>query len=252
MSISPAYIAFKMAMEISPIILTGGIAKATGGALPILALTENAFSLLSGALSGGSNPLSAIVQSVSNSTNPLASLEAQLDSFFAHYTPLPGASLINNQVATYPFANQQVAANAIIAQPLNVSMRMLCPVRNLAGYPIKFAVMTGLQKSLTQHVSMGGLFSVVTPSYIYINCILTGLRDVSAGGSNQGQFVWQWDFTQPLVTQQAATQALNSLTQTLTNGTQPSGGTPSLSTGLAVGNPTTLFTSGLSSQSGIP
>jgi hypothetical protein len=224
MSISPGYIAFKMATQLSPIILTGGIATALGGALPIIALTESGLSLLAGALSGSSS--------------------IELDNFFAHYTPLPGASLINNQVATYPFANQAIAANAIIAQPLNISLKMICPVRNLLGYPLKFATMSALQKSLSQHNSMGGTYSIVTPSYIYTYCIMTGMRDISGGDSKQLQYEWQLDFMQPLVSLQAAQQALSGLMQTITNGT-PISGTPTWSSGLSIGNPTSALTQSL-------
>jgi hypothetical protein len=244
MSATPAYIAFKIACEISPVILTNGIATALGGALPILLLTESTASALSGIASSGANPIAGLLNSVGNSLS-LTGIDQQLDSFFAHFMPLPGASLINNQISMYPFANQQVAANAIIAQPLTVSLKMICPVRGDAGYPIKLSIMSSLQKSLTQHNSIGGTYSVVMPSYIYANCIMTGMRDISSGESKQSQYVWQLDFTQPLVTQQAATQALNSLMQSLTNGTQPSTGIPTSPTGLQVGNPTSLVTSGL-------
>lgn len=240
---TPAYIAFKMAMQTSPIILTNGIATALGGALPILALTESTGSLLIGAASAGSNPLAGLLNTARNSFS-LTGVDQQLDSFFAHYVVMPGSSLINNQVATYPFANQQVAANAIIAQPLNVSLRMICPVSAATPWPVKFAIMSALQKSLSQHNSMGGTYSVVTPSYIYTNCIMTGMRDITSSGPDRIQETYQIDFFQPLVTQQAATQALNGLMNTINNGT-PIVGQPTWSGGLAVGNPTSLVTSGI-------
>ena len=221
MSVSPDFVAFKLAFQISPIILTGGIATNLGGALPIVALTEGANFVIS-LLEGG------------------ASIE--LDNFFASYLPLPGASLINNQVALYPFANQSVAANAIIAQPLNVSMLMRCPAgRNSGGYPLKLATMTALQNSLSQHNGMGGTYSIVTPSFIYTYCIMTGMRDASGGDSKQSQYDWQLDFMQPLVSIQSAQTALNGLMQKLTDGT-PISGTPSWTpAGLAVGNPSNLI-----------
>jgi hypothetical protein len=239
MSVSPAYIAFKMACEISPIILTGGIATALGGAIPIVALTETPLGILSGIASAGSNPLAGALNSLVAGTSG-AGIDQTLDNFFARYVPVTGGSLIKNQVATYPFANQAVAANAIIAQPLNISMKMLCPVNTIAGYPIKLATITALQATLAQHNNQGGLYSVVTPSFIYTNCILTDMRDVSSGETRQAQYAWQLDFFQPLVTLQAATQALNGLMQTLTNGTAVNG-TPGAATGLSIGNPTSAI-----------
>jgi hypothetical protein len=219
MSISPGYVAFKLAQELSPIILTRGIATAVGGYLPIIALTEG-LNFAAGLLTGGD--------------------ALNLDNFFAHYTPLPGGSLIKNQVATYPFANQSIAANAIISQGLNISLMMNCPARGTLGYAVKLATMTALKATLDQHNNSGGTYSVVTPSFIYTDCILTDFRDVSGGESKQYQYQWQLDFFQPLVSLQAAQTALNNLMQRLTNGTPP--GTPSgaAAIGLPVGSPLSL------------
>lgn len=222
MSVSAGYVAFKIANQLSPIILTGGIAAAIG-AIPIIAITEGA-TFVTELLSGDEN--------------------IELDDFFAHYYPLPGATLIQNQIAQYPFANQSVAANAIIAQPLNISLMMVCPARNTFGYPLKLATMIALQGALAQHNGSGGTYSIVTPSYIYTNCIMTSMRDVSGGDSKQSQYQWQLDFQQPLVTLAAAQTALNGLMQKLTDGTAVSG-TPGWSSGLPVGNPTSLLTSSI-------
>ena len=170
-----------------------------GGALPIVALTETTLGILSGIAGAGSNPLAGALNSVTGLLSG-SGIDQTLDRFFARFMAMPGGTLINNQAATYPFANQAVAANAIIAQPLNVSLKMLCPVKTPAGYPIKLATITALQGTLAQHNNQGGLYSVVTPSYIYTNCIMTGMRDVSAGETKQAQYAWQLDFFQPLVT----------------------------------------------------
>jgi hypothetical protein len=226
---SPSYAAFvswKLAFQLSPIILTGGIATGLGGALPIVALTEGA-NFVTSLLTGGVN--------------------IDLDGFFANYQPLAGSSLIRQQVGMYPFANQTVAANAVIAQPLNVSMAMTCPAGNASGgYPLKLVIMTALQNSLQLHNSTGGLYTVITPSYIYTNCILTDMIDVSGGDSKQSQYMWQLNFIQPLVTIQSAQTALNGLMQKLSDGTAPQGGSPSWSiAGQLVNNPTNLLTSSL-------
>lgn len=250
MGLSPAYVAFKLAYEISPIILTGGIATNLGGALPIVALTEGA-NLIGDLISG--------------------QVDLELDNYFAHYMPMPGASLVNNQISLMPFANQTVAANAIIAQPLNISMLMQCPARPapalpgtglsinglnvipssiplLGGYSSKLAVMTSLQNTLAQHNGMGGTYSIVTPSYIYTFCIMTGMRDVSGGNSGQVQYAWQMDFSQPLVSIASAQTALSGLMQKLTDGSTISGTPTWTPAGLGIGNPINLLSSSLVPQ----
>lgn len=180
-----------MGFQISPIILTGGLAKfIPGGMLPIVALTQTGNFAL-GLLQGNVN--------------------LNLDSFFAQFRPLPGTSLVNNQIGKYPFANQAVAANAIIAQPLNVSLLMACPANSQGGYISKLMTMSALKVALDAHNSAGGTYTIATPSYIYTGCILTNLRDVSQGNGKQVQTEWQWDFEKPLVAQADAAQALNGL-----------------------------------------
>lgn len=182
---------FQLGYQISPIILTGGLAAfIPGGMLPIVALTQSGNFVL-GLLQGN--------------------VSLNLDSFFAQFRPLPGTTLVNNQIGKYPFANQAVAANAIIAQPLNVSLSMACPANTQGGYVSKLMTMSALKTALDAHNSAGGTYTVATPSYIYTNCILTNLRDVSAGTGKQVQTEWQWDFEQPLVSQSGAAQALSGL-----------------------------------------
>jgi len=174
---------YQLSYEISPIILSGGLAQAVpGGLLPIIAITEAAnfgFSILN-----GGNPLN-------------------LNNFFGHFRPLPGASLVSNDIAMYPFANQSYAANAIIAKPLNISMLMNCPANANGGYISKMITFTALKAALDAHNQAGGTFVVATPSYVYLNCILTSLTDVSRPDSQQPQNAWQFDFMQPLISQGA-------------------------------------------------
>lgn len=188
---STGYSVFKLGYEISPILLVGGIASVIpGGMLPIVALTE-AESFTLGILQGSNVP--------------------SLDQFFAHWKPVGGTTLIDNQVGQYPFANQAVAANAIIAQPLQVSMLMYCPVQSEGGYTSKLATLTVVQQTLAQHNATGGLYTVATPSNIYANCILVKVTDVSGGESHQPQYAWQFDFIQPLITANQTVQVLNNL-----------------------------------------
>jgi len=201
--ISPGYIAYKLAFQLSPIVLTGGVATGIPGSmLPIIALTEAA-SFVTGLLSGAE--------------------DVELDDFFAHFAPVPGSTLIDQQIGTYPFANQTVAANATIAQPLQLSMLMICPARDELGYATKLVTMMALKAALDQHNLSGGTYTVITPAYFYTNGILTGLRDVSNASTKQPQNAYQWDFTFPLLTLEAAQSAQNSLMSKLTGNTQVSG-----------------------------
>ena len=182
---------YKLAFEISPIVLVGGVASgAPMNLLPLVLITE-AGNFVTGLLSGGSDD--------------------DLDGFFAHFKPIAGATLVDNEVGHYSFANQAVAANAIIANPLRISLRMDCPVQGPGGYTARLATMTALSATLALHSSQGGLFAVATPSYIYTNCVLRSLRDVTTGEGRQVQVAWQWDFEQPLVSLSGAAGALNTL-----------------------------------------
>jgi len=170
-----------------------------GGILPIIALTET-LNFPAGILSGGSDLL-------------------DLDDFFATFVPLPGSTLIDNKYGQFPFANQQVAANAVITQPLVISYRMICPAQNELGYPLKLATMTALQASLAQHGVSGGTYICATPSFFYTNCVMLGMRDTSDSRSQQAQNTYQLDFWQPLLTLQSALQAQNNLMSQVTGQT---------------------------------
>jgi len=189
---------YQLAYEISPIILSKGLATfVPGSLLPIIAITEAAnfgFSLLN-----GKNPL-------------------DLNNFFGHFRPLPGATLIDYDIAAYPFANQSYAANAVIAKPLKISLLMNCPANMNGGYVSKMITFTALQAALQAHIQQGGTFIVATPSYIYLNCILTNLTDVSRPDSQQPQNAWQFDFVQPLVSQ-APQNTLGALMSSFQSGT---------------------------------
>jgi hypothetical protein len=203
-SITPGLAAFKLAFQLSPLWLVDGIAAGIpGGHLPVIAITES-LNLITGLASGS---------------------DISLDDFFANYEVAPGGTLISNQVGTYPFANQTVAANAIISQPLHFSLLMTCPARQRFGYASKLAVMSTLQTALSQHNNRGGTYMVVTPSYIYTNCLMTGMTDVSPGGNAQVQLKWQFDFVQPLLSLNTSIfqQAANSVISAIGGGQQTTG-----------------------------
>jgi hypothetical protein len=195
-AISSREASFKLSFQLSPIIMTGGIASfIPGGLLPIMTLASN---LSNGIFSG----------------TPTSS---NLDNYFAYYQPLPGSTLISQQIATYPFANSQIAANATIQQPLTVSMLMICPVGGGATYTQKLAIITAMQLAFQQHNINGGLYTVMTPFFIYTNMILTDMTDTSSGATHQVQNTYKLDFIQPLVSSNAAASAQNSLMGQITN-----------------------------------
>jgi hypothetical protein len=193
---------FQLAYELSPIILQNGLAaNVPGSLLPIVALTEAANSAFT-------------ILNFQNPINP--------NNFFAHFRPLPGGTLVDNDVSVYPFANQTYAANAIIAKPLKFSILMNCPANTNGGYIAKQITFGALKAALDTHNQAGGTYIVATPSYIYQNCIMTGLHDVSRPDSQQPQNAWQFDFIQPLVAQQP-TNVLNSLMGAYQAGIQSTG-----------------------------
>jgi hypothetical protein len=175
-----------------------------------------------------------------------SNLTPQLDGYNANFKPLQGSTLFDLSLSTYPFANMAVAANAVIANPLHISMLMSFPATNDMPYKRRSSILTNLVTRLRTHALSGGTYTVITPGFIYVDTILTTITDVS-GDPNKPQESLKWDFVQPLVSQQAAAQAQNNLMQTLTNGT-PVVDTPTWSSGLPVANPTATLTQSLSNQ----
>ena len=201
MSYSAGAAVFKFGFELSPIVLTGGIFSDPGfpgGALPLIAITQP-LAFVNGLLSGGDN--------------------VNFDSFFANFNPASGSTLIDNDIGHYPFANQAVAANAVIQKPTLLSMLMYCPAKGPDGYALKLATMTVLVQVLKYHIRKGGTFTVLTPAQIYTSGLLVKLTDVSGGESKQAQNTYQWDFEFPLLTQDDTQPFLNSTMNTLTGQT---------------------------------
>lgn len=194
---SVGYAAWKIAFQVSPIILNNGITGLLGGRmLPIIAITE-ALSFPLGLLSGGEN--------------------IGLDSFFANFQVIAGSDVINQDLARVPFANQTVAANAVIRQPNAVSMMMVCPAQGTVGYYAKLPIMLSVIEALKMHNAQGGTYTIVTPSYVYTNCVMRRMFDASTNQTLQPQHQWQLDFEKPLITLADAEQAQNGLMSMLTN-----------------------------------
>lgn len=197
---SAGYSLYKLGFEGSPIILTGGVATLIpGGMLPIMAVTES-LNLVDGLLSG------------------MDILD--LDNLLCHYAPNPGIELVKNEVATYPFANQTVAANSIIAQPKRISYTMTCPAKDKGGYFFKLAAITALQTVLETHNASGGLYICVTPSKIYTNCLMVSMTDASSAETRQPQHQWVIELMQPLITPSAAASTQSNFMSKMTGQTQ--------------------------------
>lgn len=227
MPVSAAQTAFNLSFGISPIILVGGIASLIpGGMLPIIALSQAA-NFVDGLLSG-------------------SNLD-DLDDYLLQFKPLQGGTLIDQKIGMYPFANQQVAANAVIREPLAISMLMIISAKPyIAGYLTKAAVIAGLVATLANHNNNGGLYTVATPAYMYTNLVMLAMRDVSRNDSKQPQNAYQIDFIQPLVTLQQAQQAqqqLNSSMAQINSGAPTDGSTSGLPN--TIGAPQTQATSSI-------
>ena len=195
--------------EISPIILVNGVAG-VGGMLPIVQLLQPASfsSGLSGRFLG------------SGSLTDQLGITGPSDGWFAHFKPLPGTGMICNEVGRYTFANQIVAGNAMIVQPLHVSFQMTCPARGDDGFATKFAIMNSLKQTLSQHTALGGLYTLALPFGLYDSCLLRDLKYAGDGAGKQVAVMWQWDFEQVLVTQEQAEQVQSQLMQKISSGTQ--------------------------------
>jgi len=209
---------FKLGYEISPVILSG-TSRITqflpAQLLPIIALTES-INFARGILGGGEN--------------------LDLNDFFAHFRPVPGGTLISNRIGDYPFANQRVAANAIVVDPLNISLQMVCPARGPGGYLTKLATLSALRATLNLHSTTGGTYIVATPGFIYVDCLLTGMRDITQQTGQQVQAEFQLDFTRPLITEEDAIEAMNAQMSAIASGAPTTGASsgPGLTVGQAL------------------
>lgn len=208
----------QLSFQVNPIILTGGVAaQIPGGMLPIMSIFSQS-SFDSATFLG--LPYSA----------------ADLDDAFGAFNVLPGGTLINQSIGKYPFAEQSVAANAVIREPLTISVIMDAPMRGANAWAIKMAVMTALKATLDSHNRSGGTYTVVTPAYQYDNLIMTSLTDNSRGNNPLPQNAWRFDFERPLVALQELQQAFNQFTQKISNQVPP-GGMTGPNPGQVSGNP---------------
>lgn len=219
---------YQLAYQVSPLYLTGGITSNLPSAIqPFLSyVMPNAFTVL------GPPYLPSAEKSYNTD---------DLDNAFGAFSIIPGGTLNKNTIAKYPFANQYVATNAAIREPLNLSLIWDTPMRGPGAWDIKLATMTSIKKILDAHVNIGGTFTVATPSFIYTNMLLTGLTDNSRGNIPLPQNAWRFDFERPLVVQTELQQAYNLNQQLLkiTNGLPTMGELTSIlaALGLAANSP---------------
>lgn len=200
MSISTGQAIFQRNYQISPIFFVNGIAG-----------------------DGNSSSISSYLQ---NGDAP-----SSLDNYFANFKPLAGGTLEDWGVADYPLAALTVAANAVVQQPLHISMLMVCPVQANAqnNYARKIATISALKASIDNHILTGGWFDVLTPAFFYQGCLLTELKDVTTSDTKQVQLQYQWNFTKPLITEEQAGTVQTTFLNKVTQGFKVSGqswGTP--------------------------
>jgi len=191
----PSNTQIELQYQVNPIVLTGGSASQVPGAmLPIMSLF------------GGGNGLGLPY-------NP-----NDLDSAFGAFNVLPGGTLVQQTIAKYPFANQFVAANATVREPLTISVIMDAPMRGPKAFVNKQAVFSALKATLDNHNNAGGTYTVVTPAYMYTDLILVSLTDNSRGNNSLPQNAWRFDFEKPLVALADLQGAQNLLMSKISNG----------------------------------
>lgn len=198
--------------------------------------SESPIILVAGTAGQGQYPISAILNAAAflagitsnSSANTNNSSQAGYSyNNFGVFSVLPGGTLIDNQIAHYPLANQAVAANAVVTDPLKISLVMTAPALEEIPFSIKQSVFKALKSTLDQHISLGGYFTVQTPSYIYENCLLESLVDGSDDDhGGQPQVRWLWTFEQPLLTVQQGQAAQAQAAARITNGQYNTGNPP--------------------------
>lgn len=170
--------AFKLAFEVSPILLVDGIAsKIPGGVMPIAVLTEG-LSIVNGLLHG----------------------EIRTRSMAA-FTPMAGTTLVQQDICNLNFYNRVTAANATVKKPNRVVMQMIRPASTEdGGYITKGMTFTALKMALDMHNQYGGCYTVMTPSFIYTRCLMRSFIDTSGFSeqNKQVQHTRQIEFEQPL------------------------------------------------------
>ena len=213
----------QLSYQVCPIILTGGIAaQVPWSMMPLMSLF---------------NPGGPTLNLPFNIND--------LDDAFGAFNVVPGGQLVLQQIGKYPFANQSVAANAVIREPLTISVLMDTPMRPMNGvspWVLKHTVFTTLKNTLENHNNAGGTYIVATPAYLYENLVLTSLTDVSRAAGTIPQNAWRFDFEKPLVALSDLQGAQNFLTSQLTQGLVTNGQNTGTQTGATTAQPQQMRT----------
>ncbi|UMM63157.1 hypothetical protein [Aristophania vespae] len=192
----------ELAYTASPILLTGGVAEKMGGTVPILLYTQ-AIALVNGLISGG----------LAGGLN----IPTSASELWCNWYAGQGAEYINNKIAHYPFANQSVAANAVIRQPTQLTMRMECPARGPGAMVTKLATLQSLQAILAKHSAIGGQFVIITPGQIFTGMLLTGMTDNSQTQQSPASS-FDFKFERPLTQISEGVQQQSTLMKKLSGG----------------------------------
>jgi hypothetical protein len=218
---------YKLMYQVCPIVLVGGIAsQIPDGMLPVLNLMYQNY-----------------IQDDGKSHLRLPDNISDLDDVFGTFNILPGGTLIAQTIGKYPFANQWVAANAVIHEPLTVSAIMDAPMRGGGGgssvdaWSVRQVIFMALKATLESHNNQGGLYTIATPAYMYENMVMTALTDNSRGNNSIPQNAWRWDFEKPLVVLSELQGAQNNTISKMSNKVPTNGQVSGPQPGTAVGNP---------------
>ena len=114
--------------------------------------------------------------------------------------------LIKNDISIYPFINKVDTANGYVSKALDINVSMISPINENNTFAMNALKMNILVPALKAYAGRGGLFSLVTPFYIYRNCMLRGLVHDSHNDGIQG-VNYTLELTQPLL----AIDTLNSI-----------------------------------------
>lgn len=226
-----SYADFQLSFQTCPIVLMQGIAGT--GVLPLVevlnpSVDKSVFQVSSAGLVGST------AEVVSATGDPEA-----VGPLFGSFRVLPGGTLMDNEVAHFPLASMEVAANAVITNPLRFAVEMAVPAGGAVSLSRRLSIFTSLKNVLDNHIAAGGYFNVATPAYIYTGCLLLNMVDSSdVPDGSQTQTRWTWNFEQPLLTLQQAQAAVNNAMSKITSQTynagQPPGEKPLLT---SVSNP---------------
>jgi hypothetical protein len=210
----PSDTQIQLSFQVCPIILSGGIvAQIPGALLPMTKIFD------------------PNLYAFNNLALPYPIYD--LDDAFGSFNVLPGGTLVSQSIGKYPFANQSVAANAVIREPLTLSLIMDAPMRGPKAFAIKHMIMHCLKATLEAHNNAGGVYVIATPAFMYDNMVMISLTDNSRGTNSLPQNAWRFDFEKPLVALADLDVAYNEMMAKIANNLPTSANL----TGIQVGSP---------------